>query len=146
MEQRYPTILIKDNIQVSNSNIARIKESPIPKARAISGSSIYDFTYDPDDAFITLYRGTTGSESRPGFLYMTDDPSYASYYIKNGGQLVKATIPKHTFYQMQFNGDVSIKNGLLNIGNDISTSYIGGLEYEFTPSVKSQIVSLFTPF
>ena len=94
----------------------------------------YDFTPDLNGENLTLYRGTTGSEMDKGFLFMTDNPEYASSYIRNGGSLIKFTIPQSTFYKMQFNGDVIRYQGL---NNKINTPYI---EYRFSPKVKPFII------
>ena len=66
----------------------------------------YDFNPDPKGDNITLYRGTTGSETDNGYLFMTDNPEYASSYIANGGKLVSIDIPKTTIELMQYNGDL----------------------------------------
>ena len=62
---------------------------------------------------MTKYRGTTGS-GKGGSLIMTDDPNYASTYVKNGGTVVNATIPRSTYMQMQFNGHLQTYQGIHN--------------------------------
>ena len=94
----------------------------------------YDFTPDPYGENLTLYRGTTGSETdNSRFLFMTDNPEYARTYITNGGSLIKVTIPHYTLYKMRFNGDVIYYNGTHN-------TTIPNTEYRFSPRVKPLII------
>ena len=122
-----------------------IKEQ-VPKAQDISGPQRYNLSPDPNGSNVTLYRGTTGSETGPGPLFMTDNPSYAAGYIKNGGRLVKVTLPRETLERMVYNGDLSLIQGLHVTGNDLRTTGKAYLEYMFSPSVKNSIVNLFSPF
>lgn len=95
----------------------------------------YDFSPDPYGDNITMYRGTTGSEGKGGPLFMTDNPEYAATYVKNGGSVVKVTIPRSTYLQMQYNGHIQIYQGMHG------TSY--GLEYQIHPSIAPNILQLF---
>ena len=98
----------------------------------------YDFNPDPKGDNITLYRGTTGSETDNGYLFMTDNPEYASSYIANGGKLVSIDIPKTTIELMQYNGDLIKLSGMnANFGSNIYTEYV------FSPYVKPEIVIRF---
>ncbi|SHG85384.1 RHS repeat-associated core domain-containing protein [Chryseobacterium vrystaatense] len=75
------------------------------------------------DPILTLYRGTTGSESGSSLLFLADDASVASSYIKNGGQLMKYEISQSGIYQLKYTGKLDIYKGI-NIGsNQISTEY-----------------------
>jgi hypothetical protein len=102
----------------------------------------YDFTLDTDGANTTLYRGTTGSENDNGLLFLTDDPSYASLYVKNNGEVVEVTLPNYTIKQMQFNGDMSfpIKG---SFGSNNGAYYN---EYYIKPGIKPFIVKMFKPY
>jgi len=95
----------------------------------------YDFSPDPYGDNVTMYRGTTGSEGNGGPLFMTDNPEYAATYVKNGGSVVKVTIPRSTYMQMQYNGHIQTYQGMHG------TSY--GLEYQIHPSVAPSILQLF---
>jgi hypothetical protein len=94
----------------------------------------YNFTPDPYGDNVTLYRGTTGSESGGGSLFMTDNPEYAASYVKNGGRVVKATIPRSTYLLMQQNGHIQTYQGI-HMG-------LYGLEYQIHPSIAPQVVKL----
>jgi len=95
----------------------------------------YDYTPDPNGNNITLYRGTTGSEGKGGPLFMTDDPNYASTYVKNGGSVVEVTIPRSTYMQMQFNGHIQTYRGIHD--------GVYGSEYQIHPSIVPNILHLF---
>lgn len=95
----------------------------------------YDFTPDPYGDNITIYRGTTGSEGNGGPLFITENPEYAATYVKNGGSVVKVTIPRSTYIKMQYNGHIQTYQGMHG------TSY--GLEYQIHPSVAPSIFQLF---
>ncbi len=95
----------------------------------------YDFTPDPYGDNVTMYRGTTGSEGNGGPLFMTDNPDYAATYVKNGGQVVKVTMPRSTYMQMQYNGHIQTFQG----GHGGSYGY----EYQIHPSVAPDILNLF---
>ncbi len=69
---------------------------------------------------------------------MTDNPEYAATYVKNGGQVVKVTIPRATFIQMQSEMLVFPSSGLHGI------SY--GAEFLITPTVAPEFVKLFQPY
>ncbi|MDR1729407.1 MAG: hypothetical protein LBR52_01960 [Prevotellaceae bacterium] len=99
----------------------------------------YDFTPDPLGDNVTLYRGTTGTENNPRFpLYMTDDANYAGSYVSNGGQVVQTTIPRSTIFDMRMNNVLEVtSNPQLHINGT------SGIEYKFSPSVKSQIIIRF---
>jgi len=107
---------------------------PIPK-KGVDVSSEFDVT-------TTLYRGTTGSEQDSGPLFMTDDPGYASSYVKNGGSVQQVTIPRSALNQMLYNGDCSTFNGYNSVGG----STIPVIEYKFSPQMKPLIVPNFQPF
>ena len=95
----------------------------------------YDFTPDPYGDNITMYRGTTGSEGKGGPLFMTDSPEYAATYVKNGGQVVKATIPRLTYLRMQQSGYLQGYQGIHN--------GIHGYEYKIHPSYVKNFLQLF---
>jgi RHS repeat-associated protein len=140
-----PTIELSQQT-VRNDSPIKIRKPTIPKASNLNEPIQYDFVNDPDGSYVTLYRGTTGTESGNAPLYMTDSPEYAATYISNEGTLVQVKIPKSTLELMYYNQDVSIKNGLHFMGNDANPTWIGGLEYIFAPSIKTNIVNLFTPY
>ena len=99
----------------------------------------YDFSLDPFGDNVTLYRGLTGSEGKEGFLFMTDNPSYAESYVKNGGKVVSTTISRGTLFRMQMDGVLTIgTHPQINAINGMS-----GIEYMFYDKVKPQIVSRF---
>lgn len=87
----------------------------------------YDLTPNPNGDNIKMYRGTTGSEGKGGSLFMTDNPEYAASYIKNGGQVIEITIPRSTYMQMIYNGDIQTFQGLHGGSS--------GFEYQIHPRV-----------
>ena len=128
-----------------NRDHPKLLDQTIPKSSEIKKVP-YDFSSFFDGYNITLYRGTTGSETNSGLLYMTDDPVYAASYVKNGGSVVKVSLPKNTFDIMILNSDVSINKGLNIMSNDFGLYGTARTEYIFSSRVKPYIVSLFTPF
>lgn len=76
---------------------------------------------------------------------MTDNPEYAATYVKNGGGVVKVTIPKLTLEEMMLNGGLSTRQGIYVNPNDIIYSGSSYREYVFAPWIKPLIVNLFTP-
>ncbi|KFF12745.1 hypothetical protein IW15_08105 [Chryseobacterium soli] len=72
---------------------------------------------------MTLFRGTTGSESGSSLLFLTDDAVVASSYIKNGGQLMKYDISNSGLYQLKYTGKLDIYKGINQGSNIISTEY-----------------------
>lgn len=110
-------------------------ENPWSGKSKIQTPAKYDYTPDPNGDNVTLYRGTTGSEGKGGPLFMTDNPEYAATFVKNGGQVVKVTIPRFTFKQMYFDRVIQSYSG--NHG----LSY--GNEYMIKSSFVPHIIKLF---
>lgn len=75
------------------------------------------------------------SEGNGGPLFMTDNPEYAATYVKNGGSVVKVTMSRSTYMQMQNNGHIQTYQGMHG------KSY--GVEYQIHPSVTPSILQLF---
>ena len=122
-----------------NSSGNKLLNAPLKKSSKIKSSSFeYNLDPDPNGNNTTLFRGTTGSESSDGYLFMTDDPNYAASYIKNGGKLVSVNLPNNTIDLMLRNGDLMVQKGI-NI--NFSNSYYN--EYVFSPRVKFEIIMKF---
>ena len=66
---------------------------------------------------------------------MTDNPTHAATYVKNGGQVVEITIPRSTYLQMQHNLQVQTYRGFHG------ASY--RIEYRFNPEIVPQIIRHF---
>ena len=126
-------------------NPAKLNEPISRNPSDLSNSSRYDLSLKPDEPTVTLYRGTTGTEYGGKNLFMTDNLEYAAQYIRNGGELVKVTLPKFSLQMMLENGDAFMHSGYYMPPSDISTSYIPHTEYEFMSWLKPWIVRLFTP-
>lgn len=75
------------------------------------------------DPVKTLYRGTTGSETKSSNIFLTDSPDVASTYTKNGGQVMEYDISSSGLYKLQYTGEVDIYNGINQGSNIISTEY-----------------------
>jgi len=100
-------------------------------------SQQYDFTPDPNGDNVTMYRGTTGSEGKGGPLFMTDNVNYAAAYVRNGGQVVKVTISRPTYLQMQSNGHIQGYQGVH------APTGASGYEYRIHPDVAPDFLKLF---
>ena len=129
----YSSLRLKDDFRI------RVMDSELQTPKSVYN---YDLTPTSEGSNVTLYRGTTGTESSNGFLFMTDNAEYASSFIKNGGSLVEVTIPKETLEMMLYNGDLVKYNGIHMINQDL---FIGVpyTEYQFAPNLKRAIVDLF---
>ena len=90
-----------------------------------TGSSISKILSSSDefDPLVTLFRGTTGSESGSSLLFLTDDAAVASTYIKNGGQLMQYEISNSGIYQLRYTGQLDVYKGINQGSNVISTEY-----------------------
>ena len=73
---------------------------------------LLNITQKSDDAFVTLYRGTTGSERAGNLIYLTDDIVAAGKYAANGGKVVSYKVSSSALYELQ-------ANRMLNILSDI---------------------------
>ncbi|PWW17012.1 RHS repeat-associated protein [Chryseobacterium sp. AG844] len=90
-----------------------------------TGNSISKILSSTDefDPLVTLFRGTTGSESGSSLLFLTDDAAVASTYIKNGGQLMQYEISNSGIYQLRYTGQLDVYKGINQGSNVISTEY-----------------------
>jgi len=87
--------------KVTNA-IATVEETSNSISKILSSTSEFD-------PLITLYRGTTGSESGSSLLFLADDANVASSYIKNGGQLMRYEISQSGIYQLRHSGMLNVK-------------------------------------
>ena len=131
---------------IENSHPLKIEEPTIQKAANLNDHIQYDFANDPDGSYVTLYRGTTGTENGGAPLYMTDSPEYAATYVRNGGTVVQAKIPSSTLKLLMYNNDVSTYSGIHMISSDIRSAGYSYTEYVFKPWIKPAIINLFTPY
>lgn len=93
-----------------------VEETSNSISKILSSTSEFDPT-------VTLFRGTTGSESGSAFLFLTDDAGVASNYIKNGGQLMRYEISQSGIYQLKYTGRLDIYKGIIQGSTRISTEY-----------------------
>lgn len=104
----------------------------------------YDLTLETGDFAenVTLYRKTSGSEGKPGYLFMTDNYEYAQSYVQNGGSVECVVLPRSAIYVMSNNGSgdlVITPNPQIHKINGVEYR---GCEYTFSPRVKGLIVPL----
>jgi RHS repeat-associated protein len=77
--------------------------------------------YDP---MITLYRGTTGSESSGNILFTAKDASAAASYVKNGGQLVEYNVSLSSMRTLEATGQLSTKTGINKATGEMTTEFM----------------------
>ncbi len=76
------------------------------------------------DAVKTLYRGTTGSETKGSTLFLTDNPDVAATYVKNGGQVMQYQVSEFSLSALQMSGNLNLKTGIHGASKVISTEYM----------------------
>jgi hypothetical protein len=68
------------------------------------------------DAVKTLFRGTTGSEGKGSFLFLTDDAAAAATYVKNGGMVMKYEVSNYALKNLEQRGMLQMLNDIHMIG------------------------------
>ncbi|MEX0273997.1 MAG: DUF6443 domain-containing protein [Flavobacteriaceae bacterium] len=75
-----------------------------------------------DDA-TTLFRGTTGSESKAGSIFFTDNASVAATYVKNGGSVKQFRISNFAISSLEQSGHLQKFTGIHGTVGKTSTEY-----------------------
>jgi hypothetical protein len=76
------------------------------------------------DPVVTLYRGTTGSETSGSILFATDDATVAASYIQNGGQVVKYELSASSIKALEYTGELTYKTGMNTFTNQVTKEFV----------------------
>jgi len=106
-------------------NLIGKTKAPVGTGAATEGAN-YSKILNPTGEFDpvkTLYRGTTGSETKSSTLFLTDDAGVEGTYTKNGGQVMQYDLSNSGLYKLQYTGEVDIYKGINQGSNVVSTEY-----------------------
>ncbi|BFO64699.1 DUF6443 domain-containing protein [Chryseobacterium sp. KCF3-3] len=96
-------------------------------AGAVTEGTNYSKLLNPTSEFDpvkTLYRGTTGSESKSSALFLTDNAEVAGTYTKNGGQVMQYDLSNSGLYMLEKTGELEYKTGINAGSTTVSTEYL----------------------
>jgi hypothetical protein len=79
---------------------------------------------DEFDAAVTIYRGTTGSETASSIMFATENASVAASYVKNGGQVVSYRVSQFGLKSLESSGQLTYKTGMHGIEGIVSKEYV----------------------
>ncbi|ATN04838.1 hypothetical protein CRN76_05205 [Chryseobacterium indologenes] len=124
LTQKAIDITVTAGLKGAGNLISKVKAPA--GAGAVTEGTNYSKLLNPTSEFDpvkTLYRGTTGSESKSSTLFLTDNAEVAGTYTKNGGQVMQYDLSNSGLYKLQYTGEVDIYKGINQGSNVVSTEY-----------------------
>lgn len=123
MAQRTIEATVAVGVKGAGNLISKMKA---PAAGAVTEGPNYSQLLNPTNEFDpvkTLYRGTTGSESKSSTLFLTDNAEVAGTYTKNGGEVMQYDLSNSSLYILEHSGELKTSTGIHQGSTTVSTEY-----------------------